>query len=271
MYLLGRNRARVEEAAGTLASHGERVRTLVADVTDRAQVQKAIDKAERGAGRLYMLFNNAGIFRPRLFETAPLEDWRTMIETNLWSVIYGVHSALPILLQQGSGHVMNTPSAAGLDPFPMQDIYNATKYAVVGLSESLRHEHAEKGIAFAVICHGDIATPIYCKVIDREGHGTEGPPTRTPPMPRSPTVSTGLKGIEGSSSCLNSRTLTSGGGTWSGARAWTPFSCRWRTTAGSRSRRRGRTSDAGRPRAPVRVQAVKRAPGKTNNNVFTVP
>lgn len=102
MYLLSRSRARVEEAAGTLASHGERVRTLVADVTDRAQVQKAIDRAARGAGRLYMLFNNAGVDHTAPFKTGTLDDKRVIIDANLWSVICGLHVALLILLRQGS-------------------------------------------------------------------------------------------------------------------------------------------------------------------------
>ncbi|NLX49955.1 MAG: SDR family oxidoreductase [Methanospirillum sp.] len=175
VYMLGRDPAKVAGAAGKLSSHGSRVRTLVADVTEQQQVQAAVEGAAAEAGRLDMLFNNAGIFRPQLYETATLGDWQTMIETNLWSVIYGVHAALPIMLRQGSGHVVNTASVAGLDPFPMQEIYNTTKYAVVGLSESLRYGFAEKGIAFSVICPGDIATPIYSKVTDREGRGTETP------------------------------------------------------------------------------------------------
>ena len=175
VYLLGRNPEKVAVAAGKLAAHGDRVRTLVADVTDPARVQNAIEGAAAEAGRLDLLFNNAGIFRPQLYETATLEDWRAMIDANLWSVVYGVHAALPIMLGQGSGQIVNTASAAGLDPFPMQNIYNASKYAVVGLSESLRYEYAEKGLAVSVICPGDIATPIYSKVTDREGHGTVTP------------------------------------------------------------------------------------------------
>ena len=110
-----------------------------------------------------------------LFETATLEDWKSLIDTNLWSVIYGVDAALPIMLKQGSGHIINTSSLAGLVPYPMQVIYDTTKYAVVGFSESLRYEYAEKGINFSVICPGDIATPIFSKVTDNKGVGTSIP------------------------------------------------------------------------------------------------
>lgn len=97
------------------------------------------------------------------------------MDTNLWSVIYGVHATLPIMLKQGLGHIINTSSLAGLVPYPMQVIYDATKYAVVGLSESLRYEYAEKEIRFSVICPGDIITPIFSKIVDSEGSGAEIP------------------------------------------------------------------------------------------------
>jgi NAD(P)-dependent dehydrogenase (short-subunit alcohol dehydrogenase family) len=110
-----------------------------------------------------------------LFETGTLDDWKTMIDTNLWSVIYGVHAAVPIMLRQGSGHIVNTSSLAGLVPYPMQVIYDTTKYAVVGMSESLRYEYAEKGIRVSVICPGDIATPIFGKLVDTKGQGAAIP------------------------------------------------------------------------------------------------
>jgi NAD(P)-dependent dehydrogenase (short-subunit alcohol dehydrogenase family) len=173
--MAGRNPEKVKKAAEQLSAHKNRVHTLVMDVTKQEQVQKAIEGTAAEADRLDMLFNNAGIFKPMLFETATLEDWKTVIDTNLWSVIYGVHAAVPIMLKQGSGHIVNTSSLAGLVPYPMQVIYDATKYAVVGLTESLRYEYAEKGLNFSVVCPGDIATPIFGKVIDSKGRGVEIP------------------------------------------------------------------------------------------------
>jgi NAD(P)-dependent dehydrogenase (short-subunit alcohol dehydrogenase family) len=171
VFMAGRDQKKVTAATGQLSAFSDRVRTLVVDVTKQEQVQKVIESTAAVAGRLDMLFNNAGIFRPMLFETGTLDDWKTMIDTNLWSVIYGVHAAVPIMLRQGSGHIVNTSSLAGLVPYPMQVIYDTTKYAVVGLSESLRYEYAEKGIRVSVICPGDIATPIFSKLADSKGKG----------------------------------------------------------------------------------------------------
>jgi len=175
VYMAGRNPEKVAKAAEQLSAYNDRVHTLVVDVTKQEQVQTAIEGTAAEAGRLDMLFNNAGIFKPMLFETATLEDWKEDIETNLWSIIYGVHAAVPIMLKQGSGHVVNTSSLSGLVPYPMQVIYNTSKFAIVGLSESLRYEYAEKGLHFSVVCPGDIATPVFSKVVDSKGRGTEIP------------------------------------------------------------------------------------------------
>ena len=175
VWMTGRDQEKVAAAAEELSAYGDQVHTAVMDVTRQEQVQKVVGDVAAGEGKLDMLFNNAGIFKPMLFETATLDDWRAMIDTNLWSVIYGVHSAIPVMLKQGSGHIVNTASLAGLVPYPMQVIYDATKYAVVGMSESLRYEYAEKGISVSVVCPGDIATPIFGKVLDHTGGGAPVP------------------------------------------------------------------------------------------------
>ncbi|MDD1709469.1 MAG: SDR family oxidoreductase [Methanoregulaceae archaeon] len=169
VYLAGRDQKKISAAAGQLSAFQDHVYTLLVDITKQEQVQSAIDRTAAEAGRLDMLFNNAGIFKPMLFETGTLDDWKSMIDTNLWSVIYGVQAVIPIMLRQGSGHIVNTSSLAGLVPYPMQVIYDTTKYAVVGMSESLRYEYAEKGIRVSVICPGDIATPVFSKIIDSQG------------------------------------------------------------------------------------------------------
>ncbi|MCE5213426.1 MAG: SDR family oxidoreductase [Methanobacterium sp.] len=175
VYMAGRNPDKIEKAAKNLSKYRDSIHTVIVDVTVQEQVKKAIQGTAEETGRLDFLFNNAGIFKPMLFENARLEDWKIMINTNLWSVIYGVHTALPIMLKQGSGHIINTASLAGLVPYPMQVIYDTTKYAVVGLSESLRYEYAEKDISFSVICPGDINTPIFSKVVDSKGIGADIP------------------------------------------------------------------------------------------------
>jgi NAD(P)-dependent dehydrogenase (short-subunit alcohol dehydrogenase family) len=171
VYMAGRNREKIAKAAEQLSAYGDRVRTLVMDVTKQEQVQKGIEGTAAAAGRLDFLFNNAGVGGTLPFEQATLEDWKTIIDTNLWSVIYGVHFAVPIMLGQGSGHIVNTSSIAGIIPPPFQALYSLTKYGVTGMTECLKYEFAEKGLHFSTICPANIATAIFNKSIDGKTHG----------------------------------------------------------------------------------------------------
>ncbi|MBI4813067.1 MAG: SDR family oxidoreductase [Methanobacterium sp.] len=170
VYMAGRNPKKVVNAAEQLSTYEDRVHTLIVDVTDQQQVQKVIEDTVTEAGRLDFLFNNAGIGGTIPYDNATLEDWKTIIDTNLWSVIYGVHTAVPIMLKQGSGHIVNTSSISGIVPIPFQALYSLTKYGVTGLTESLRYEYAEKGLHFSTICPSNIATPIFKKEINGKVH-----------------------------------------------------------------------------------------------------
>ncbi len=188
VYMAGRNPEKIAAAAGQLSAYKEKVRTIVVDVTKQEQVQKVIEQTAAEAGRLDLLFNNAGILLMALFETATLDEWKVIVDTNLWSVIYGVHAALPIMLRQGSGHIVNTSSVGGIIPYPMQALYNTTKFAVTGLSESLRFEYAEKGVYFSTICPGPVATPIYEKRLGRPDDNMKTPGDAISPAIAAPFV-----------------------------------------------------------------------------------
>jgi NAD(P)-dependent dehydrogenase (short-subunit alcohol dehydrogenase family) len=171
VYMAGRNREKLDDAIAKLGTARDRARPIVVDVTNQGQVKKAIENTAKEAGRLDFLFNNAGVGGTLPYERVTLEDWKTIIDTNIWSVIYGVHAAIPIMLKQGSGHIVNTSSVAGIVPLPFQALYATTKFAVTGLTESLRYEFADKGLFFSTICPANIATPIFNKSIDGKSHG----------------------------------------------------------------------------------------------------
>jgi NAD(P)-dependent dehydrogenase (short-subunit alcohol dehydrogenase family) len=162
MQMLGRNSEKVAKVAEQLATHKDRVHTVV-DVTKQEQVQQAIEGTAAEAGRLDMLFNNAGIPGPKLFEMTTPEDFKTITDTNLWSVVYSMRTVVPIMLKQGSGHIVNTSSYSGLVPYPGSSLYSMTKFAVTGLTEALKYEYADRNIHFSTICPGNIATPILKK------------------------------------------------------------------------------------------------------------
>ena len=170
VYMAGRSPEKVEKAAEQLNEFKDRVHTIIVDVTVREEVENAINSTVKEAGRLDFLFNNAGIGGTKQFETATMEDWENIINVNIWSVIYGVHTAVPIMLEQGYGHIINTSSISGIVPVPFQALYTLTKYGVTGLTECLRYEYAEKGLHFSTICPANIATPIFKKSIDGTVH-----------------------------------------------------------------------------------------------------
>ncbi|MDD5557284.1 MAG: SDR family NAD(P)-dependent oxidoreductase [bacterium] len=161
VVLADRDAETLAAAVGELAAHAGRARAAHVDVTIGEQVAGLLRDAAARHGRLDYVFNNAGIGCTMLIGDATLEHWRRLIEVNLWGVIYGVHAAIPIMRRQGGGHIVTTSSIAGLIPFPFQALYCATKYAVVGMSESLRFELADEGIHFSVVCPADVATRIY--------------------------------------------------------------------------------------------------------------
>jgi len=166
VYMAGRNPEKVQKASKQLSDYEDRIRTVIVDVTKQDQVQKAIEDTSEEAGRLDFLFNNAGVGYGFPFTMATLEDWKTIIDTNLWSVIYGVHTAVPIMLKQGFGHIVNTGSFAGIFPTPFESPYVLTKFGVTGLTECLRYEYKNNGLYFSTICPANVATPIFNKGLD---------------------------------------------------------------------------------------------------------
>jgi NAD(P)-dependent dehydrogenase (short-subunit alcohol dehydrogenase family) len=165
VFMAGRNAESLKSAAENLDAYSEQIRILLVDVTKQQEVDKAVQDTVAREGRIDILFNNAGIGGTMPTVDATIEHWRSIIDVNLWSVIYGVNAALPIMLRQGGGHIVNTASIAGLVPFPFQALYCATKYAVVGMSESMRYEFAEEGIYFSVTCPSAVVSRIWKKPI----------------------------------------------------------------------------------------------------------
>jgi NAD(P)-dependent dehydrogenase (short-subunit alcohol dehydrogenase family) len=120
-----------------------------------------VDDCVSEFGRLDYLYNNAGIGATVPVDMVPLDYWKKAVDLNIWGVIYGVHAALPVMLRQGSGHIVNTSSIAGIMAPPYQAIYSATKYAVTGMTLAMRYEFAERGIAFTNVCPANVATAIF--------------------------------------------------------------------------------------------------------------
>jgi len=120
-----------------------------------------VEKTVTQHGRLDFIFNNAGIAVGGEARDCSIEDWRKVLDVNLYGVIHGVMAAYPVMVEQGFGHIVNTASIEGLVPFPGTTSYVASKYGVVGLSNALRVEGADLGVKVSVVCPGYIKTAIF--------------------------------------------------------------------------------------------------------------
>jgi len=146
------------------------------DVRDRASVQALADAAVERFGTVNVIVNNAGVGPFGRLADLTENDWRWIIDVNLWGVVHGVGVFLPILQDApGGGHIVNTASMAGLRPGPNLGAYTVTKYGVVALTETLAIELAQDGsqVGATVLCPGPVHTNIGSSTRNRP-QGLEG-------------------------------------------------------------------------------------------------
>lgn len=131
------------------------------DVTKLEQVEKLIHAAKAFDGHLDFVFNNAGMGMTYPTEKITWEIWKFIMDLNFWGVVYGTYTAIPIMREQGYGHIINTGSITGRVPVPYQAVYAASKSAVISMTESLQYELETEGLNFSVFCPGNVRTPIF--------------------------------------------------------------------------------------------------------------
>lgn len=154
-----------QRAAATITEAGGRATAVRLDVREPEAVQAVMDDTAREYGRLDFLFNNAGIGAGGEMRELTLEQWRTVVEINLMGVVHGVVAAYPVMLRQGSGHIVNIASLSGLIASPGLGPYTTTKGAVVSLTNALRAEAEALGVRASVVCPGFIDTAIFDNAI----------------------------------------------------------------------------------------------------------
>jgi NAD(P)-dependent dehydrogenase (short-subunit alcohol dehydrogenase family) len=163
--------AGMEGTAAALREAGGDVITVRTDVSRLGDVQALADRAFARWGSVHVLCNNAGVTVHGGLESATHKDWEWVIGVNLWGVIHGVESFVPrMIVQGGPGHIVNTASMAGLIASQGLGIYNTTKYAVVGLSETLQKDLRPYNIGVSVLCPMGVATAIRDSERNRPAH-----------------------------------------------------------------------------------------------------
>jgi NAD(P)-dependent dehydrogenase (short-subunit alcohol dehydrogenase family) len=141
--------------AATLApladTYGDRVLPLALDVTDKAAIDAAVKQAHERFGRLDVVVNNAGYGLFGTIEEVSEEQARAQIETNLFGPLWVTKAALPIMREQGSGHIIQVSSIGGVNAFPILGLYHASKWGLEAFSQSLAAEVASFGIKVTLI------------------------------------------------------------------------------------------------------------------------
>lgn len=149
-------------AAQGLRSEGMQVHTTVLDVSDADAYSKVAQQTLAEHGKVNFLFNNAGVAGGHFQAgSAPLQDWRWLVDVNLMGVVHGVEYFLPAMRESGEpGYIINTASMAGHMANAGMGAYTATKFAVVGYSEVLRQELGSSNIDVSVLCPAWVKTRI---------------------------------------------------------------------------------------------------------------
>lgn len=151
----------LHEQADRLLATGAAVTAVVCDVSDAEQVAALRDSAVAAYGAVHVLCNNAGVASGgSTWRTKPAV-WDWIVGVDLLGVAYGVNAFVPLMIEQGEGHIVNTASEAGICATPMLGAYHAAKYGVVGLSEALVMELAGTGVGVSCLCPELVRTKVF--------------------------------------------------------------------------------------------------------------
>jgi uncharacterized protein len=158
--LLARRKPLLDELAHEIESHGGSALVLPADVTKRAQVHEAVERALKDFARIDVLVNSAGIMTPDRVEAMKLRDLERMMAVNLFGTLHAMQAVLPSMRKAGSGNIVNIGSLAGRRGMTPLGGYAASKFALVGLTEALRVELFRSGVKVSLVMPGVIDTQL---------------------------------------------------------------------------------------------------------------
>lgn len=174
LFLVARRVARLEAVAAEARAWGAATETFPGDVTRSEVMHSAVTACVARFGRLDVLVNNAGEGFFASVEDTTEADLDRMIGVNLKGAFHGIQSALPVMRRQQAGHIINIASTAGRRGSPYVGAYCASKFALIGLTESLRVELLETGIDVSLVCPGVTRTDFFMSA-QRRTHHHQGP------------------------------------------------------------------------------------------------
>jgi clavulanate-9-aldehyde reducatase len=160
-----RRKDRLDELVERVEAAGGQALALELDVSDEGQARSFVETAHRELGALHILVNNAGVMLLGPVEGGNLDDWRRMLDVNVYGLLYCTHAALPLMREGGGGDIVNVSSVAGRRADAGAAVYNLTKFGVTGFTEALRQEALQAGIRVTGVEPGMVETEL-------QGHNT---------------------------------------------------------------------------------------------------
>jgi NAD(P)-dependent dehydrogenase (short-subunit alcohol dehydrogenase family) len=160
VVIANRTRAKAESVAAEIQTLGGQALALEADVGHSDDIQRMVDQTVSRFGRLDVLFNNAGISPQGRVTDITEAEWDECLTINLKSVFLGAKAAIPVMLQNGGGVILNTAGTLGLRPTRNQAAYAAAKAGVINLTRAIALDYARDGIRCNVLCPGYVDTPL---------------------------------------------------------------------------------------------------------------
>ncbi|WHY71413.1 3-ketoacyl-ACP reductase [Fictibacillus enclensis] len=158
--LLGRTLANLEKTAAELKEYGVKVSVAEADVTDYDAVVKAVETLTSDLNQIDILINNAGVAKFGGFLELSPEEWKNIIDVNVMGVYNVTRAVLPEMIERKAGDIINISSSAGQKGAPVTSAYSASKFAVLGLTESLMLEVRKHNIRVSALTPSTVATDL---------------------------------------------------------------------------------------------------------------
>jgi 3-oxoacyl-[acyl-carrier protein] reductase len=168
--LLARSENDLNKVAEELKAYGVKTSIATADVSDINAVNVAIEKIKESLGFVDILINNAGIGKFAKFLELEPTDWESVVKTNLFGIYYVTRALLPAMIEKQTGDIVNISSTAGQRGAPLTSAYSASKFGVIGLSESLMQEVRKHNIRVTTLTPSTVATDMAIELKLTDGN-----------------------------------------------------------------------------------------------------
>ncbi len=169
VVLAARRSERLQELAQQIEKeYNVAAKVAETDVTNREDVENLVKLTKDSFGSVDLLVNNAGVMLLSFLKNDYVDEWEQMVDVNIKGVLFGIHAALPSMIEQESGHIINVSSVAGHEVFPSSTVYSATKYAVRALSMGMEKELSRSGVRVTNISPGAVDTELTDHITDGE-------------------------------------------------------------------------------------------------------